>query len=331
MGVRGFLYMIKTVYQSSIVLPRDSDLLIIDGNCILHEVISEFMYLLNPELSQIVQSIVQRFKKIILDHKTESVIICFDGIPPLPKQLCQKRRRVDNFSISAFLLPKTRLTNTIESELIRYLKCDYVDIYSSHVAGEGEQKMIQILKKNPDKSVTLISYDSDVVILSLLQVSSRTSNVFVEVPSFNITIDIHRLFGKLEATGMIENLLWACMLCGNDFFPTFRRFKNMSTTDIFTIIKKGNLRDFEDLYFENKCSCGNENAQVYVSLFEWYKTYFSTNEFISADPYISEETPCVYCILKAGKGKLVDFSYNCSSEDHLKYVLTDRHKSNELL
>lgn len=327
MGVKGFLYMIKTQYKTTLTQSENTDLLLIDGNCILHDVISNYTHLLSPNLNEIIGDIVRKFQNIINNQKECFVHICLDGVPPLPKQLCQKRRRQHNLSFSAFVLPGTDLMTKIERMLTNSFQCDYITIHNSNVLGEGEQKMIQILKKYPSKSATLLSYDSDIVILTLLQIKNRETKTLVDVPSFNIIIDVQKLFLKMEEDNLIERLLWACILCGNDFFPPFRQFKDMTTTEIFTILKKQKttLKKFEDLSFEDKCSCNNEDVELYLILWKWYEMYFKTNQFITTYPYISEETPCTYCIIHTVDKNEINFPKTLKKDDHLSYVLTDNH------
>jgi 5'-3' exonuclease len=325
MGVKGFLYMLKLNYKEALVKDlTKTDILLIDGNCIIHEIISNYTHLISPNLEDIIANLLEKFESVIKKHLDKDVIhICLDGVPPMPKQLCQKRRRRDNFSISAFILPGTDIMNVIERELIRTFQCDFIYIMSSNNIGEGEQKMIQILKTIPSKSATLVSHDSDVVILTLLQNRSQT---FVEIPSFNMIIDIDKLLNKLKEESLLERLLWACVLCGNDFFPQFRQFKKLSTIEIFNLLKKNvKLKSFKDLEFEHTCSCDKEDAKSFNSLWNWYKIYFTTNTFISTDPYISDESPCVYCIVNCEDEKL--FTNSIDKSDHLSYVLTENHKN----
>lgn len=328
MGVKGFLYMIKTCYVKTLVSNTNTQLLLIDGNCILHEAVSDYTHQLDPTLKDILDSIIEKFKKTLADHVFNSVYICLDGVPPLPKQLCQKRRRMGNLYLSSLLLPGTKLMERIERTLVRFFQSDYVNIVSSNTIGEGEQKMIQILKRHPSDSVTLLSFDSDVVILSLLQIEDRQcQTVFVKIPSFNITIDIKKLFVKFEEENLIRKLLWLCVLCGNDFFPRFIQFKDLTTREVFKLVKVQNITSFTDLYIEDNCCCNNmNNAGRYVVLWKWFQQYFSTNDFISTDPYTSDETPCAYCVSQNLNCVRI-FSTNCNKDNHLEYVLSDTQRS----
>jgi XRN 5''-3'' exonuclease N-terminus. len=317
--------MIKTQYKTVLTVNKNTDLLLIDGNCILHDVLSDYSHLITPDLNEIFSVVIETFEEIIRNHKKCRVYICLDGVPPLPKQLCQKRRRKDNLSISAFLLPGTNLMKQIETHITNSFQCDYININGANLIGEGEQKIIQILKKYPSKSATILSYDSDAIILSLIL--ERKSLTLVEIPFFNMIVDVCKLFDTFVEEKLIDRLLWICTLCGNDFFPQFRQFKNLNTIEIFSLFKSRSINSFEDLFFENKCSCDKEDAELYVTVYKWYEKYFNTNDSISTNPYESLETPCVFCILK-NKSRNPNFSFT-KRDNHLSYVLSDSHIRNQ--
>lgn len=327
MGVKGFLYMLKTKYKKTLVDSEETDMVLIDGNCILHDVAAEYSHLINPNVEEMITAIVDKFHSLFVSMHTNLICVCLDGVPPLPKQLCQKRRREDNFSISSYLLPGTLLMQRIERALIRNFQCDYINVYSSTIVGEGEQKMIQILKKHPDKSVNLLSYDSDVIILSLLQIKSRgLVKTLVTIPSFRMVVDVYLLYTILIRDKLFERLLWACVLCGNDFFPQFYMLKHMNTTGIFSFLKTHPMiKSFQDLNTENKCTCNfnKETAKTYVNLLNWYEEYFFTNKFISADPYTAVDSPCVNCILQIDNRKFIESFFD--KKNHLSYVLSSNH------
>lgn len=328
MGVKGFLYMIKKVYKYSLTSFQKTDILVIDGNCIFHDIIANYLHILTPCIDDIVNDILEKFGNIIKTHGSKFTYVCIDGVPPLPKQYCQKQRRKENFSLSAFLLPGTRLMEILEESLVNTFQNDTVCIQTSKRIGEGEQKMINILKKYRSDSVTLLSFDSDVIILCLLQMKPRLqTTTIVEIPTFDMFIDINDLYRRFENDNLIDRLLWICVLCGNDFFPTFRSFKEMTTTEIFNRFKKQKLiSSFEDLYVSDVCSCDDEDGDNYVTLWNWYREYFMSNAFITTDPYVSDESPCITCILKyLLNGKIYEFEKTTVEKNHLSYVLSKNH------
>jgi hypothetical protein len=309
-----------------------SDVLIVDGNCILHDVVSDYQHLISPDIEVVINAVVERFRKIILEHDVQTVFICLDGIPPLPKQLCQKRRRRENFSFSAYLLPGTFIMTRIEYELISIFQSDFVNILGTNLIGEGEQKMIQILKKKQNSSI-LITHDSDVIILVLIQMSymQKKKDLIVKIPSFDMIVDVWKLFEEFKKENLVERLLWACVICGNDFFPTLQQFKKLTTKEIFSLlIKYKNIHSFEDISSNKKCTCNHEDAKNYVALYKWFLTYFTNNDFVSTTPYTSEQSPCIACILSV-IDEQPQLTNICTQESHLAYVLSKEHNHSHYL
>lgn len=346
MGVKGFLYMLKKQYTTVLLpsKPQNVEILLIDGNCILHEVVANFSHLMDPQISEIIKAIVNTFNDILSEYNSKFVYICLDGIPPLPKQLCQKRRRCNNFSLSAFLLPGTTIMNRIENILINYFQSDKVTIISTNIIGEGEQKLFQFLKKYEKIHQTslpyvFITHDSDIIILSMMYIEACLNlppHIIVIIPTFKFSVDISLLHSCFKKKDLLHRLLWACVLCGNDFFPPFYRIKHMKTLEIFTmLIKNKTLQHFQDFSIESICTCNNEDAESYVTLWRWFKNYFTTNSFTSVDPYLSENSPCTACISKVHEFpvELLQSSRKhnqitqISLENHLSYVLTEDHKT----
>jgi hypothetical protein len=336
MGVRGYLGLILKVFPSTIVNSVNCEYLIIDGNCVLHEAMQEFSNLDKFDNSTAAEYVVKQFELLLKNVKEKHIIICFDGIPPKPKQICQQRRRNGDTSFGAILLPNTKLMSTIENLLISKFASSYISFDLSTNRGEGEQKMIKHAKTISDSTINLMTLDSDVIILSQL---SRQKNIFVTImkgyyPMTIISID--KLVDLFDRKKLSSRLLFFCCLCGNDFFPQFTDYQDTSAKQLCTLFLTNlNLTDF---YFlaESKCTrkCKMTNVVAYTNLWRWYQQYFTTNKNYACEPYLSTKTPCSFCIIKyLEMSSAPELKYDDTTpEEHLKYVLSSfwHNKLNEI-
>lgn len=325
MGVKRYLFMLKKAYTSPIVRSigearKDTyvDMLIIDGNCILHEIVSDTAQEMSPDENQIVASVVEKFKlmfaqtsflnnnSIFKSNTTHrKICICFDGVPPEPKQFTQYIRRKNNLFLSSLLLPKTTFMRKIERGVIRNLQCDYIDVLSSEFNGEGEQKMIQYMRtaayQFPNLSVEIVSFDSDAVILSQLYIMEppiNPINIFINVPSFGLYVNANLLTDEMLRKSMTrDKLLMFCAICGNDFFPKLTELTDIDIRNIFKIV--ASTDELLPTYFSLgmcKSKCTIEQVRLYIDVWKWYLIYFTTNQFINTKAYPYETPPCAHCL-----------------------------------
>lgn len=318
MGVRGVMSMLKdgkNLFSKSLFEGKalKYDIVFIDGNCFLHKATSKFSLMeWEKKVDDVVEAIVKDIDVIITRFTSENtkVFLVFDGIPPEPKEYCQQKRREGENSISTLLLPNTELMKKIERAIFSKFEGSHVSISASFERGEGEQKMVLILrdlqKKNQLKEnskLLFLSFDSDVIILTLIFLWNDNAkvNIFVKVENgrFQFQIFVNRLKDIMEKKKFdIDRLLFFCIICGNDFFPKLREVKEMTTFEIFQQMTKTNVKTFKDFVSSSFCSqgCGEEDIEIFSNLIHWYHFYFKTNEFCSTKPFKNERTPCCFCV-----------------------------------
>uniref|UniRef100_A0A6C0JPM8 Xrn1 N-terminal domain-containing protein n=1 Tax=viral metagenome TaxID=1070528 RepID=A0A6C0JPM8_9ZZZZ len=337
MGVKGFFYMIKKHFKYSHTTLPFYDYLFIDGNCILHYCIESFENAIPFCLNEVIEAIIKKMEELINKYSIKKkVYIVFDGIPPLPKQYCQKVRRENSDKLSIFLLPGTKMMREIESKIVSYFKSDFIEIVESDKDGEGEQKIFLILKEIyvPGETSLILSVDSDVIILAYILLSDPMFNhkIFVESSGFKITVNVN----SLKLVLPINDLLLFCVLCGNDFFPKLEELKSFTTTQNMKILKmvvESNNKIFEDIS-EGICvlNCDNTKVLNYLNLIRWYKEYFTTNISKPCLPYDYEISPCCYCIstkIKSLKDNNEEVNLDIPEiQNYLQYVLQPNQMSN---
>lgn len=348
MGVKGYLYNIKKnckkSYTEGIILD-EIDVLLIDGNCILHQSLQEFDHIINPDIESIMKTTINNFENILgMFNKSNNfkIIIFFDGIPPIPKQFCQLKRRENSYSLNVLLLPNTKLMNRLEQIIISRFNSVYCFINGCTIKGEGEHKIFNssFFNFSDNSKILIISFDSDVVILAQLL---NKKYIYVFVPTFDMTIDIEKLNNIFDQKGLInlsENnfnrLYLFCVLCGNDFFPKIYDMKELNSLEIFKFLCKNSyVNSFNDIS-TLECTLGGcieNHVKIYVELWTWYMEYFKYRKTISTIAYQLEDTPCCFCISKyLSSNKKISFDeYKNDKDIHLNYVLTNDFFKDELI
>lgn len=336
MGVKGYCYMLKCYFgETHSNIFKNYDHLMIDGNCIIHDVVANLNHHISPSIEEITSATIQRFKELIQRAEYKKIFIVLDGIPPIPKQFCQKERRKNDLSISSLILPNTKLMNCLESSLITNFQGTFVEIVGTRIDGEGEQKIfnkLRSLSSDIKKKVHILSVDSDTIILSQLFVKKYNFDIFVESTMFDLIFDIKKLNHQLMKYNITEDdqLLLFCMICGNDFFPRLEEIKRLELKN-FDVLKLF-LPDFKifTILATKSClnNCSLDQIENYVNTWQWFLHYFTLNEFISCSPYIYENAPCCFCIKKhvLNTSSFINrFFKRCSErkEEHLSFVLNN--------
>lgn len=303
MGVIGYRGLLISKYKKCLTkILCYYDYVFIDGNCVLHET-----FVNGIDFFSQFSIIYDRFVKILDEFKSDNYYIVFDGRAPLNKQMTQKLRRENKFDESSLLLPDIDIIIKLEQYLIERLDSKINFILSNEI-GEGEQKIFLNLKKikhEKELNIMIISLDTDIIILSqlfLLKTSLFNIEVFIKkdndlILNFNINELNKKMFnGNLNE----DNLILFAFLSGNDFV-----IKNTTilcdTKSLYKIFITNKVFNINQLIF-NKCvnNCEKKitkkHIKIYSNLFNWYKKYFKTNEYISCESYNLKYTPCCYCL-----------------------------------
>ncbi len=264
MGCKNYLTLIKHVLMNNTCdkLPNQYDLLLIDGNCLIHSVMEVFGKDYDIHDINVFYDRMYRYfyDFIYIKHKPSynyKVIITFDGVPPKPKQLTQKLRRIKSTNVSTLLIPGTKIMHKIENFITSKFSSDYVLIDSSQVAGEGEQKLMKYLKEydktQKNKHILFCSLDSDVLILTKIFYYNLSTTDKI-TPRNNVTVHLYSQFNYhfilninkfIDKYHIFKNYLLFMTICfGNDFFPELSEIK-----------KYTKIKFLEDFILSNIKSC----------------------------------------------------------------------------
>jgi 5'-3' exonuclease len=208
---------------------------------------------------------------------TKSIYIAFDGVAPFAKMDQQRTRRYKTqFMNTVFgssstwntsaITPGTKFMNKLNNRLniefnnteLKY-NVDTITVSGSNVPGEGEHKLFENIRNNPNTSQNMAVYglDADLIMLSLFHLK-YCNNIFVfrEAPEFfknslPISVDSnepHFLDIRLLSSSIISNMdckfpdfqriydyVFLCLFLGNDFMPHFPAM-NIRTHGIQTLL-----------------------------------------------------------------------------------------------
>lgn len=251
--------------------------LYLDSNSIIYDALREHEFT-NIQIyeSKIINSVCGKIDELIRNiSPMENVIIAFDGIPPVAKLSQQKNRRYKTwFQNSASQLagekwstanitPGTPFMDKLNTAIHRYFKDRnnsanprYI-ISTSEEAGEGEHKLFEFIRENPEKhyskNTVIYGLDADLIMLSLVHLpyanadADAGGNIYLyrEAPHFikdidksldkedHYLLDMSRFSEELHnrmmteygikksANDCIVDYIFICFLLGNDFLPHF--------------------------------------------------------------------------------------------------------------
>jgi 5'-3' exoribonuclease 1 len=216
------------------------DILYLDSNSLIYDSISE---------GDIHKSVYKKVLNIISMFKPRKTYVVFDGMAPMAKMHQQKERRYKSYVTKQILGVKggfntNQITpgTTFMNELDKYLETKFNNhsdiVYNGpNVAGEGEQKIYNILKSEPVTYNHIVyGLDADLIMLSLMAhpykifLYRETSNFAYlnwVIESKQYVLDIKKLaeqlshLMKLPLKSAVQNYCMLCFLCGNDFLPHF--------------------------------------------------------------------------------------------------------------
>lgn len=221
-----FSYIVKN--HPSIIKKYNKSLLCVDNlyldcNSIIYDVYNKMKFdsLTESVATSIIRSVILKIEHYIsIISPTKTVIIAFDGVAPVAKLEQQRSRRYksgyqNNISRAIFkkekddpwnttaITPGTKfmaeLNTTIGAHFANkttpsLMKVENIIVSGSNCAGEGEHKLFDYIRKNPDKhinEVTIIyGLDADLIMLSInhLPICEKIY-LFRETPQFIGSID----------------------------------------------------------------------------------------------------------------------------------------------
>ena len=289
--------------------------LYLDSNSIIYDAVHniDFTKLVESDVKTIIQCVIKKIDEyIVLIQPDTYIYIAFDGVAPVAKLEQQRERRYkslyqaqisksifkdakpDPFNTTA-ITPGTKFMNDLNKEIRSYYtepkkyNVKNIILSLSDKAGEGEHKLFEFIRENPDyhKESTSVVYglDADLIMLSInhLPISDKIY-LFRETPHFiqsinselepneTYLIDIPELATTItldmnnnneltteQHKNRIYDYIFMCFFLGNDFMPHFPAI-NIRTGGIDKIIMaykatlggtNENLTDGKKIYWKN--------------------------------------------------------------------------------
>lgn len=226
MGIPYFVASIARAHRHVIQPVRGQlrvDALLVDFNCFLHRYLDD-----ERPYESIVKAIRDLRRLVSANH----VVLALDGLAPYAKQVQQRYRRFRKQEKGAFdrnqLSPETPWMR----DLLGYLPMDWT-ISGTDQPGEGEHKLFQWLRANPQQNVLIYGLDADLVLLAMANKDLapqmrllREKNEFRDMLSQDAEwgqLDIHALAKALPCS--VDQFLEIAVMCwGNDFLPPLAMF-----------------------------------------------------------------------------------------------------------
>jgi 5'-3' exonuclease len=252
--------------------PYKFDNLYMDCNGIIYDCLSSLKFSdkdkFENELINLTCEKIKNYIKIINPEK--KILISFDGIAPVAKLNQQKNRRykswfenqimqsinndIKNKWNSASITPGTNFMEKLHNTLYKQFTNENIIISSSKDAGEGEHKIYEYIRKNPDyhKNTSTVIYglDADLIMLTLNHLNysknlylfretpyfiknideslEENGNYIIDIPEFSeklviemVGIDIYEKIDFDKKFNLIQDYIFICFLLGNDFMPHF--------------------------------------------------------------------------------------------------------------
>ncbi|KAH3685267.1 hypothetical protein WICPIJ_003741 [Wickerhamomyces pijperi] len=245
MAIPKFYYILTTRYpsvHSKLSTKQSCDHLLLDLNAILHNCLDR-----SKSENDIITLLKEYTKHLIfLLEPKKSVLLAVDGVPPLAKIKEQAVRRKCSRSSSGIdkncLTPGTRFMELVCDTLEEYvdeLMAEhpglYVEVSTSKIKGEGEQKMMRYLKKYSKQKFILFSPDADLIVMTM---QSNDNEVSLIREPFNYRLNntrakrfeilnIKSLKNKLTESMVgikqqtaLRDLMLMFMIMGNDLLPS---------------------------------------------------------------------------------------------------------------
>lgn len=270
-----FSYIVKN--HSSIIKKYTPNMipvnnLYLDSNSIIYDVVQNIDFTKvssESEINIIIQNVFEKIEEYInIISPSTTIFIAFDGVAPVAKLKQQRERRYkslyqNKISKAIFknskpdpwntvaITPGTLFMNKLNEKLNSHFKnpakykVDKIIISGSDKYGEGEHKMFDYIKTNPEyhrETITVIyGLDADLIMLSInhLPIAPQIY-LFRETPHFiqsinsdlepnaNYLLDIPELANNItlemcdnQVINRTHDYIFICFFLGNDFMPHF--------------------------------------------------------------------------------------------------------------
>jgi len=313
----------------------NSKYLFIDFNSIVHVLSAHQLNLYNlnnkTNINEFENELLDNIKKYLIEMFTlnlypenlEYIYICIDGVPTMGKIYEQKKRRYmaslikyigEKYKLkkSSFNWDKNNISpgTIFMNKLEKYLDsdnfkdkvkniCPNLKVYKlsgTNEKGEGEMKIINIIKKNKIKDDTVVySPDSDMVILLMMltnnnvilrydQQNSRLDDNFrgkmyniLQVNKFKKTLIMYinkrkNPFLNINIDRFINDVILIFTIFGDDFLPKLENFR--VSNDIFTIL------DYYIINYQDNGYLLNDDKSIKKIALHSFFTLLSLNEYL---------------------------------------------------
>ena len=360
-----FSHLIKnnpSILKKLIELKTIPDNLYFDSNSIIYDCLrkieKENLHLKDSVLeTKLINDVCKTLDNYILTISPKKVVyIAFDGVAPFAKMDQQKNRRyksaldkdiriglglsVNNVWDKTAITPGTNFMKKLSKKLNNYYKTktsklgvNKIIISDSSSAGEGEHKIFNYIRRNPQKhknETTLIyGLDADLIMLCLNHIPltpkiylyretpefiksiNRSldpgSSYLMDIPQLATTIinkmNNYKKINKKQQKNRLYDYIFLCFFLGNDFLPHFPAV-NIRTSGIDTLI----------VAYQNTIGRGNQNLTDGKKIF-WNNVkkmidYISkTEELLLKQEYkIRERLEKKKILIKNEADKLYNFS-----------------------
>lgn len=252
-----------------------------DCNSIIYDCIrdlekkSELLPRKSDNFHKISSMVCTRIQSYIDNVQPSNVVyIAFDGVAPMAK-MCQQRVRryksaftekiinasnASNASIfnSCYITPGTDFMNYLSDHVSKHFdKSSNVIVSSANEPGEGEHKLFQYIRTNPDshlcKNTVIYGLDADLLMLSIFHIDQSNLFVYREAPEFAKSLNADLKSGEPYVLNIKElcvsigtemncalprrvfDYAFLCFMLGNDFLPHFPAI-NIRTTGIHSLL-----------------------------------------------------------------------------------------------
>jgi 5'-3' exoribonuclease 1 len=253
--------------------------LYLDCNSIIYDVYHKMDFNQHTGIitSLIINQVISKIEEYIsIIQPSSTVFIAFDGVAPVAKLHQQKSRRykswyqnqisqniykkeTDDPWNTAAITPGTKFMGELNQTITKYFNtniCNKLNVAniivsgSNHI-GEGEHKLFQYIRSNPEKHSTEITViyglDADLIMLSINHLPvcpniylfretphfiqsidsslEPNSNYYLDIPEFTNALTYYMNNGEELTTEQQKNkvydYIFLCFFLGNDFLPHF--------------------------------------------------------------------------------------------------------------